>query len=531
MTTRIPIPPLRIHARLLLAFALVLAPLLGLLVASSLYELRQAQKAILEAQAMTAHSAAVQVTEVFDSAIGFGWAVAQDPVLQSLDPGVINPHLRKMVERSPLYASIRVYDSNGLNRGWGDSDEAVEPRPGIGDRRFFQQVMETNAPLISEVVELRDTQRTGLLVNIPLRGPLERPIGVVTLVLRADQLAERFLAARLQQMQMLFLADPRGRLAFHLGASHLPYAQSGSFMDSAPLQQALAGVPNRVTRLIHPFTGDEHLGAFAPVPRYPWAIGVSIPRDVALAPLIAQWKLLLPVFAGTLLLSAVLALRLARFYAHPVQQLQAAARALERGEPEPRVHIHTGDELEELGRSFNAMAAEVTRRNVEVKALHAEAERQALELAAIIASVPDALFLANPEGQVVGTNPAGLRLLGLRSRSELNMPWSEYLQRYDLRDSEGRQIEQAERPLVRALEGETFTDVKVRLRSAEGQQLLFSVNGAPVRDASGRIILGIILLRDITHRWQEEEALRHEPGEPPPDEEEPRAAAPVDFTP
>jgi PAS domain S-box-containing protein len=498
---------LRIQSKLLIAFILVLLPALGLLLASFASDLRRTRQTALEVQAMTARSVAVQVADIFDDAIGLGWAIAQDPLLQTLDPRVLDPHLRKVVERSPLYDSIGVYDANGLNRGWGDPSQPAEPRLRIDDRRYFHQVMATNAPAISDAVELKRPKRTGMIFCIPLRGPQGKPIGVVNIMVRADQLAPRFVAARLQQEQMIFLADPQGRLAFHTAASHLPYRQSDPFLQLAPLQEALAGVPTRLERFTNPFLGDEHMGAFAPVPRYPWAVGVSIPRDVMLAPVFAQLRLKLLSFAGLLLLNTLLAFGLARFYARPVCQLREAVRALERGERGASVHIQTGDEVEELGKSFNAMATEVIRRVEEVNALHKEAERQALQLAEIIASVPEAILLASPDGRLIGTNPAGLRLLGLENPSEFEMSLPEYLQRYDIRHPDGHPMEQKALPIARALAGESFTDVEMLLRSLDGMQRLVSINGAPVRDAFGRIIFGQIVIRDITARRQEENEL------------------------
>ena len=497
-----------IQTKLLVAFIIILLPVLGLLMAGSLSELRQTEEAILEAQSMTAQSIAVQVSEVFDGTIDLGWTVAQDPLVRTLDPRVLDPYLRKMVEHSHLSDSIGVYDANGINRGWGDPTEPAEPRLDISGHQYFQQVMATNAPVISEVRELQRPRRTGLIASIPIRGPEGHPIGVVNIMLRADQLAERFLDARLQQWQVIFLADSSGRLAFHTGAAYLPYPQSDTFLHFGAIQQALAGIPTRLDRFTSPFTGDEHLGAFAPVPRYPWAVGVSVPHDLTLAPLHARFYLKLVAFAGILLLNILLALGLARIYARPVRQLRAAAQALERGERESRVHIKTNDEMEELGKAFNAMAAEVARREAEVNALQREAERQALQLAAIIASVPDAIILANLDGRMIGTNPAGLRLLGLRGISELNVSLHESLQRFDVRHPDGRPMEQKELPLARALAGETVTDAEICIRSRDGRRLLLSINGAPVRDASGQIILGVIVIRDITQHRQEEAALR-----------------------
>ncbi|HYO51862.1 ATP-binding protein [Archangium sp.] len=509
MHSRATLPRLHIRAKLLVAFVLVLLPVLGMLIAGFRTDLRRTQEFILDAQAMTAQSVAVQVAEVFDGAVGLGWAVAQDPLVLTLDSRVLDSHLKKVVERSPLYQSIGVYDARGLQRGWGGQAGFVKPEPDISDRRYFQQVMASNAPAISEVQELEPTHRVGLIASIPIRDPGGRPTGAVIIQLRAEQLADRFLDARVQQRQVILLVDPSRRLAFHTGAAYLPYRQSGAYLHLDAVQKALSGIPARLARFTNPFLEDEHLGAFAPVPRYPWAVGVSVERDLALVPVYAQMRLKLAAFAGILLLSLLLALGLTRFYARPVRQLRAAAQALARGEREARVHIETGDEMEELGTAFNTMAAEVARREAEVEALHKESERQALELAAIIASVPDAILVASPEGRLVSTNPAGFRLLGFRGHSGLDdTPLSEHLQRYDLRHPNGRPMEQKEMPILRALRGETFTDAEILFRRPDGRQLLLSSNGAPVRDASGQIILGEIVIRDVTRHRQEEKALR-----------------------
>ncbi|WNG38521.1 PAS domain S-box protein [Archangium violaceum] len=509
MHSRATLPRLHFHAKLLVAFILVLLPVLGLLIAGFLSDLRRTQEYILDAQAMTAQSVAVQVAEVFDGAVGLGWAVAQDPRLLTLDSRVLNPHLKKVVEHSPLYQAIGVYDARGQQRGWGGQSGFADPGLNIRDRQFFQQVMASNAPLISNVHELERTHRAGLIASVPIRDEGGRPTGVVTIQLRAEQLADRFLDARTQQRQVILLVDPSRRLAFHTGAAYLPYRQSGAYLRFDAVQKALNGIPARLPQFTSPFLEDEHLGAFAPVTKYPWAVGVSVERALALAPVYEMMRIKLAVFAGILLLSLLLAFGLTRFYARPVRQLRAAAQALGRGEREARVHIKTGDELEELGKAFNTMAAEVARRETEVNALHKEAERQALELSAIIASVPDAILVANSEGRLVGSNPAGFRMLGFKSHAALEeTSISDSLQRNDIRHPDGRPMTLEETPLMRALKGESFSDVEMIFRRSDGKQLLLSINGAPVRDASGQVILGEVVFRDITRHRQEELALR-----------------------
>ncbi|WP_224363548.1 ATP-binding protein [Hyalangium versicolor] len=498
-------PRLRFHARLLLAFGAVLLPILGLLSADFFSGLRRTQETILEAQGMTAQAVAVQITESFESAIEFGRAVAHDPLVHGMDPHQLDPHLQDLVRKSPLYDAIGVYDASGVNQGWGEPDTPAEPRLHIGDRPYFQRVMATGAPVISQVIELRRPKRMAVIVSVPIPGDGDKPpIGVVNVVMQTDLLEQRYLNARLQSGQELLLVDPAGRLAFLTGHPELEFSQSNAFFTFAPLYLALSGTPVKLDSFTHPLSHQASLGAFVPTPRHGWAVGVTAPRDVALAPLYSWLRAKLVGFVGILLLSALLSAILARFYARPVRRLQRVARALGQGEMAQPVSIQTGDELEVLGVAFNEMAAQVAQRQAEVDSLRAQAEQHASQLDAIIASVPDAILLASPDGRLVDANPAGRQLLGFQDRSELGQPLFEYLQRYALRHGDGRPMTLAELPFQRTLAGETFTDVEMRLRTLDGKERLVSVNGSPVRSSSGQIILGETVLHDITDRKQVE---------------------------
>jgi PAS domain S-box-containing protein len=422
-----------------------------------------------------------------------------------MDPRQLDAHVQQLVQRSSLYDAIGVYDATGLNRGWGEPDEPAEPRLRIGDRPYFQKVMATGTPVISEVIELRRPKRTAILISVPIPGSGDRPLGVVNVIMQTDLLEQRYLGARLQSGQEILLVDRTGRLAFHTGYPDLTYEQSGAFLSFAPLRLALAGTPVKLDKFTNPLSRASSMGAFVPTPRHGWAVGVTAPRDVALAPLYAWLRAKLGVFLGILLLSALLSAVLARLYAHPVRRLQLAARALGRGEVGQRVSIQTGDELQELAEAFNEMSARVAQRQAEVDALRAEAERHASQLDAIIASVPDAILLASPDGRLCGANPAGCRLLGFKDRSALGRPLEEYLERYCFRHVDGRPMALAELPLQRSLAGETFTDVELRLCTSEGKERLVSINGAPVRNSSGQIILGEVVVHDITERMHVEE--------------------------
>ncbi|HLL00714.1 MAG TPA: cache domain-containing protein [Myxococcaceae bacterium] len=357
------------HLKLLLAFLAVLLPVLVLLGVDFMSGLRRTQETILEAHGMTAHAVAVQITDSFDAAIDLGWALANDPVVQSMDSSRLDAHLQRLKEHNPRYDAIGVYDAQGVNRGWGEPRAVPEPRLRISDRPYFQKVMSTNAPVISEVIELRRPVRTAMLASVPIRGPDGRPMGVVNVVLKTNLLEQRYLDNRGNSQQSIFLADPTGRLAFHTAYPDLPYSRSDAFLPFEPLQPALAGTPVQLDRFTSPISKDVSLGAFVPTPKYGWVVGVTTPREVALAPLYQWLRAKLAAFMGIVLLGTLMSTVLARIHARPVRQLQSVAQALGRGEMDKRVRISTGDELEELGTAFNEMAARIERREEDVSRL------------------------------------------------------------------------------------------------------------------------------------------------------------------
>ena len=366
-------PRLSVRSKQLAAFAVILLPVLVLLLVSFQASLARREEYVLEEQLLTAQAIAIQVDQTFDAAIGVGCAVANDRLVQTMDPSQLDPHLQELVRRHPFYHAINVWDAEGVNRGWGNVSQPAEPRIAVADmpyfRPYFQQVVATGTPTISEVFLLRRPLTGGVVAAVPIHDPDGHPIGVVTVEMRTDQLAMQYEEARLRPGQSILLTDRKGRLALHTRWLDLPYEESNAYAHLEPLRQALAGVPTQQIEYTSPLLGDSRLGAFVPTPKYRWVVGVTMNRSVALAPVQAALREQLAAFAGILLFSVVLAVVLSRFLVAPVQRLEEAAQALGRGDLTRRVHIETGDELQRLGDSFNGMASQLEQRQAQVLGL------------------------------------------------------------------------------------------------------------------------------------------------------------------
>lgn len=114
-------------------------------------------------------------------------------------------------------------------------------------------------------------------------------------------------------------------------------------------------------------------------------------------------NLLAAALVGGILLSLFLSYRLARSLLHPIRVLTASATALGEGQLERDVPVTSRDEIGELARAFNTMAAKLRAYRDATTAKVVKAQRT---MEATLASTPDPLFVVDRDGAVVVRNPA-----------------------------------------------------------------------------------------------------------------------------
>ncbi len=121
-------------------------------------------------------------------------------------------------------------------------------------------------------------------------------------------------------------------------------------------------------------------------------------------------RLLLAAMGGAVILSFYLSYRLSRSLLRPIQALTTSAVALGDGILDHDVPVMSRDELGELARAFNAMAAKLRafREATTAKVLRAQRTMEAT-----LTSSPDPVFLVSREGEVELRNPAAEALASL----------------------------------------------------------------------------------------------------------------------
>ncbi|MDD1702184.1 MAG: SpoIIE family protein phosphatase, partial [Methanoregula sp.] len=153
---------------------------------------------------------------------------------------------------------------------------------------------------------------------------------------------------------------------------------------------------------IIPFNGVDHYVAYAPVTSMNWSLAISIEASRITGPVNTFTgrldeatqaagthitsetdrlkAILVLLFFVILAIVLFVALILSRIITRPVLSLKEGAAAIGEGNLDYRVTIQSGDEFEDLGRSFNSMAEDLKSNIENLKKTTAEKERYTREL-------------------------------------------------------------------------------------------------------------------------------------------------------
>lgn len=141
------------------------------------------------------------------------------------------------------------------------------------------------------------------------------------------------------------------------------------------------------------------------------------------------------------------------------------------------------------------------------KAAEQERERLLAQLDATLESIPSALLIYGPEGEIVHANPAARNLLGY-TEEDMEKPLAERLQHIRILNPEGQPLPPQETPQARAARGETIRGEIGVFQRADGRVFWLHTSAAPIQTLNGERLGAVIIHTDITvqHELEEERA-------------------------
>lgn len=212
------------------------------------------------------------------------------------------------------------------------------------------------------------------------------------------------------------------------------------------------------------------------------------------------------IILATALVVAAVAVFLAGRFTRPIQVLSEQVREVGAGHFDVSVDIHSGDELETLGRGFEKMAAQLERHRRElVRSLKArEASRRAALrerdfIRTVFANVVSGLAVVGRDGTITTVNRNTERILGLRQGEMEGRSACEVLADMpDLLD------------LIRkGLDGDPAGAADIDIQTETGRRNIeVTASRMPDGDAGEEAAAVLLVIRDITRRKRMEQMLR-----------------------
>lgn len=128
---------------------------------------------------------------------------------------------------------------------------------------------------------------------------------------------------------------------------------------------------------------------------------------------------------------------------------------------------------------------------------------------AILKNLNEGFIAADPNGQLIDINPAGLRLLGFETVRDIAMYHERLFDMFDITYLNGDAVSPAGLPFSKILNEEEFTDYVLQMRRRESGALwIATFSGTPVYNDAGEFILAVLILRDITDQKRNEKELK-----------------------
>ena len=270
--------------------------------------------------------------------------------------------LDRFVQTYNFYDSIAVFDTNGNLLAQSQS----EALPNHSDRDYFQEVLRTDRPVMTEprVSETKKSRELEIYFAAPIK---DRETGKTIAVVRT-----RFPLATLQKA--FSIQKSRGQEFFALDTSNTIYASTIEESLGKKFEQIFPKMASSVQKLgradqniigTNELTRIESVETFSPVKELEqklgkkWSLILVTPTSTVFA---TRQFLLNTVLLGTgvtILLVAAFAAYIASRATRPLLEAASAVDKIGQGQLDTRVEILGEDELAVLGANINEMAAQL----------------------------------------------------------------------------------------------------------------------------------------------------------------------------
>lgn len=342
-------------SRLTFLFTLLLIFSLTALGVTSQYYAANALRDAIESDATSlAEGTAARVNEWLLSRQSDMQVLSNGPVIRSMDWSLAGEFITAVGQSNPDYAVVWLATLDGsMNASNGQNTN-------LADRDYFQQVLKTKAPVISDPILSRTTGQWVTAIAVPVNGADGQLVGVVGASVNLDGVDNIVAEAKIGN-GYAYLAQKDGLMVSHPDRAQV---MSPEFNYLKTSNEELRQV---MTRMAAGETGEGsyiHEGVkkssfFAPVAATGWSLAVTTNETEVMAPLNSLRTTALILGAIMALVAAAAAWLISRSIARPIRQMAAISLQVADGDLRQRMAYSGRDEVAELAANFNRMAEQL----------------------------------------------------------------------------------------------------------------------------------------------------------------------------
>lgn len=254
-----------------------------------------------------------------------------------------------------------VYDSIAVYRLDGSLvvDASTEPAPAnISKRPYFQTVLQTGKPFISQPEASTVTKQTSVFIAAPIKDIVTgKTIAIVRSRMQASVL-EDLIKDFSKDGEEYHLTESDGKFFVATEKEQVGKEFKAEFPQLAPIvaKRELGSVSDTDRKQ---FVGYSPLPKLEGLPELNWSSIIALDTDIALNPLQQLLLILLSATSAVGVLAAVLAILIAQRATKPILDATQAVVELGKGNLETRLEVKGEDEMAQLGGNINLMAGQL----------------------------------------------------------------------------------------------------------------------------------------------------------------------------
>jgi signal transduction histidine kinase/PAS domain-containing protein len=485
-----------LRSRLALLAAMALLPVLGLLAwmaSGKQQEAVQLAQSRLQSQTLLLAAQQQPLVEAARQMLG---DLALSPLIRPGQNDGCADHLRRLQTLQAAYAEIGVVGPDGVLLCHSQAGSGAR----AGHAALIADALARGQFVVGGHDSGRSSGKSGLGFALPVYGAGDTLMAVVFTLVDVHAFGAVLSMAALPGDTRAVLLDRRGALL----AVHPPGLERMGSLQTDPairtfLPAAQAGVAHAADA-----DGQPRLYAYAPVPGAAQdGLFVALSQPEALVA--AASRQLFLVELAMLFFTAVFGLACAwwmgrHLIIRPAQSILREANELALGNLAARVEVGPAyrGELGHLARTFNRMADALQLRRGELDAALARIGKEHRLLELIINSMSEGVLAMDVEGRFLLFNAAARKTFPV---NEVGISLAQWRADHEVVLADGKTIcPPQDRPLSRAVRGETLDSWDVFLRRPGARDRVLRNNIRPLRDEAGRLVGGLVVFTDITER-------------------------------